>query len=103
MSTTKTAKHTPGPWKNDGPTRQGGVRIVAPYKPTCTYMVAEVLPDCPDDATRDANARLIAAAPDLLAALEKVLAAYEAAREPGHGTILIDEARDAIAKARGGA
>jgi hypothetical protein len=68
------SKHTPGPWSIDGPTRMGGARIVAPYKPQCTYMVAEVLPDCPDDAARDANARLIAAAPDLLAACKAAVA-----------------------------
>lgn len=89
------SKHTPGPWH---------------FAPSLddTYVVCEsddngastvALVYAADAAKPDA--RLIAAAPDLLAALEKVLAAYEAAREPGHGTILIDEARAALAKARG--
>jgi len=73
VSPTSEARHTPGPWTIDGHSRQGETRIVAPFKPTCTYQVALVSPDVPDDATRDANARLIAAAPDLLAAAEAAL------------------------------
>lgn len=94
MQATKnqTAKHTPGPWS----TEYDGSLVM------CGQVVTG--PIGPEGAGRDerrANGRLAAAAPDLLAALERVLAAYEAAREPGHGIILIDEARAAIAKARG--
>lgn len=71
------AKHAKGPWTIDGHSRAGETRIVAPYKPTCTYQVALVSPDCPDDAARDANARLIAAAPALLAACEAALGVIE--------------------------
>ena len=48
-----------------------------------------------DDPSREANARLIAAAPDLLAALEGVL------RVADRATVEFDAARAAIAKARG--
>lgn len=49
----------------------------------------------------DANARLIAAAPDLLAALEDLCAAYEACNGKDHPAY--KQARAAIAKAEGGA
>ena len=57
------------------------------------------------DASRDANARLIAAAPDLLEALRNLLAEYnqhipEDATCP-HILLAADAARAAIAKATG--
>ena len=100
-------KHTPGPWSIDGPNRFGCPRITAPYKPTCTYLIAEASPDCPDDATMQANARLIAAAPDLLAACEALLRFAESVR-PGGGVLagehdMLRDARAAISKAGGAA
>ena len=53
---------TPGPWWHDG-------LVVS----ALTGRVADCDQDGPEDQ-RDANARLIAAAPDLLAALEQLLA-----------------------------
>ena len=97
MTTTQTAKHTPGPWKQNGNTVWEDGTKDRGHIAVCRLRVGTHVPEFQNEA----NARLIAAAPDLLAVLEKVLAAYEAAREPGHGTILIAEARAAIAKARG--
>lgn len=55
-----------------------------------------------EDAERafpyEANARLIAAAPELLEALRDLLNDYDGGIEPGEST-LIDKARAAIAKA----
>ena len=94
-------QHTPGPWKLDGAANTGDLDIVAP-----TGRVAMV--DCEFSVeTEDvltANARLIAAAPDLLAALielsDYVFDEYTASH------LLCEraaEARAVIAKATGGA
>ncbi len=52
-------------------------------------------------ALREANKALIAAAPDLLAALEKVIAWLDAGCDPSR--VSLENARAAIAKAKGGA
>lgn len=82
--------HTPGPWVIDGDqiiTAEAGI-------PICVlHMEDEVEWGGPDlIAEVEANARLIAAAPDLLAALKR-LAAMLVTRED------IEEAREVIAKA----
>jgi hypothetical protein len=61
----KTAKHTPGPWTASEKDNRGWRSI---RSPRLAVPVAEVLGNglCEDEA----NARLIAAAPDLLAALK---------------------------------
>ena len=67
-------QHTPGPWKLDGTANTGDLDIVAP-----TGRIAML--DCEfSEETEDvltANAHLIAAAPDLLAALREIVAAVE--------------------------
>lgn len=83
-------EHTPGPWtlqlsRTEGYVMQGKFCIAA-------------LGDCA--APRDANARLIAAAPELLDALQAMVDHYG----PDHSTLQStpwDRARAAIAKARG--
>jgi len=86
------AQHTPGPWSFTVSAESGGNpsawNIIAP----CGGVVAET-----GSGTDDANARLIAAAPELLAALQNILAANPDLAE------VADEARAAIAKATGGA
>jgi hypothetical protein len=59
--------HTPGPWK----VQEGGKYVEAV---TCTVARIYHLPDLMDDADAEsqANARLIAAAPALLEALERI-------------------------------
>lgn len=90
--------HTPGPWRycpqNGSPTT--GMHMIAGSKPG---YLAEVR-DCGSGIVQ-ANARLIAAAPELLEALETL--ADEEWRDDDDN-ILIDartKARSAIAKARG--
>lgn len=107
------AKHAPGPWKATGyDVRQAGGRYIAYTGPHHTapadYPVACMRED-------EANARLIAAAPDLLAAckeaLEVIKVDYFRACEVVCGesaaeqiTKRIDEQlTSAIAKAEGGA
>jgi hypothetical protein len=89
--------HTPAPWQlqtvstcNDNPCRweiigSGGV-------------IAET-----NDNTSDANARLIAAAPDLLSALEFLLADYIAinGEKLTGSSVPADKAREALRKAKG--
>jgi hypothetical protein len=85
--------HTPGPWisLSDG-------RIYAPGE-----IVADTTFGCLSRGTTDANARLIAAAPDLLAALQRCLAFMEriAVEDCIADTIGENQARAAIRKAKG--
>ena len=88
-------KHTPGPWAFDydnSDDRSGGQWYVSgPARVWFPYSASE-------DDTRKAlaNARLIAAAPDLLEALEWII------RNPcAHIENVRAVSRDAIAKARG--
>lgn len=103
MKPTETAaKHTPGPWKA---TETGGIFSPEPH----SSHVASVN-QYPNGAESDANARLIAAAPELLAALKSCADFMQAwANNPKHVTQnrinAFNEqakfARDAIAKAKG--
>ena len=84
-------KHTRGPWRSHGAGGEihGNSRIVATMT-WCSGMGDE----------DEANARLVAAAPDMLAALESVLDWYDV----GDGFVpgsCFEQAAHAIAKARG--
>lgn len=85
------AQHTPGPWH--AMPFKGGETIYA----ADSHRVAECLASGKHGEAAEANARLIAAAPELLAALQNILAANPDLAE------VADEARAAIAKATGGA
>jgi hypothetical protein len=103
------SKHTPGPWHTSGRLGSGfdtkvqihhkSEHIDGGYFATvhATNKTAEAL------AAMDANARLIAAAPDLLAAAERLLSAFESFDRITNPAILDDmkAGREAIAKARG--
>jgi len=108
--TTKTATHTPGPWSVDGPIPSNPeIRInYAPMSQVATIVnPGEHLTDIEQDEAL-ANARLIAAAPEMLEALEQIA--------EGRGTFSLDHhqhakntieemkalAVAAIQKARGG-
>jgi len=93
----KLASHTPGPWE------------ISPFgsvwAPSTKHdIVASMDRSKADDATLNANARLIAAAPDLLVALNAILAATDDS-ENGQsihiGPITLATARAAISKATG--
>lgn len=102
IQTTPTS-HTPGPW---GVIDNGGdVRPEAIYAPKAGgYIVATTWAIVPEPQ-RKANAHLIAAAPELLASLEKLAGhvAHYAAMPHAHSEADKDfaEARRAIAKAKG--
>jgi hypothetical protein len=97
------AKHTPGPWhvkqlmsyvdqfEIRGP-RDSGVMVARTIE---WGSAAE------GDDPSEANARLIAAAPELLEALQEMVDEINSGDEPGHGSPWHDKARAAIAKATG--
>jgi len=91
-----TAKHTPGPWHvvkhHDG-------RVAICHGPGSGFWVATISPYWPERV--QANARLIAAAPDLLAALQGFGRWLELQPEnyQTHFADLLTAARAAIAKA----
>ena len=90
------AQHTPGPWEAKEYTNSritGGYGVFA--RDSNIPIVEGAYGE--DIATADANTRLIAAAPDLLAALEAVL------DKPDDVTVYeaIERARAAIRKAKG--
>lgn len=88
-----TTKHTPGPWRVDvdGVIRaDNGDEVFASHGDTEGHYLAAT----PEDR------RLIAAAPDLLAACERLLDAVE---RRDHKAKAVDAARAAIARAKGGA
>lgn len=74
-------KHTPGPWEMISGTDEHGcnsiVEILSPYEPDAQFQVA--LTNGPWDMDGNAseeciaNARLIAAAPDMLAIIKEIL------------------------------
>jgi 2-oxo-4-hydroxy-4-carboxy--5-ureidoimidazoline (OHCU) decarboxylase len=105
------SKHTPGPWKaqpREFPEGQwfleGQWEVVSTRK--AERLIAEAAPHIDSDS-EEANARLIAAAPELLEALisaTRCLAWH--VEEQGRGVamdgVTLERARAAIAKARGG-
>ena len=88
------ARHTPGPWfVSDRPHSYG--REVSAGSPGGQVIAGGNGAPWPDLFEQQANAKLIAAAPDLLAALQGVL------RVADRKTDEFDAARAAIAKATG--
>jgi len=108
-------KHTPGPWEHvpklSGRENHRGffVRAEKPAKDG-KWALAEVQPGDEDGIIGAANARLIAAAPELLASAQAMLSRYKDAHDSGDwgSWDLEDDAeyvalRAAIAKATGAA
>jgi hypothetical protein len=107
---TQEQTHTPGPWMlGENTPSELDQPIYANGTEGCVGICVVDLDEA-DEA--DANARLIAAAPDLLAACKKIVAThdirdehaneYEAGYTEGLG-VASKIARDAIARAEGGA
>lgn len=99
--------HTPGPW---GVIDNGGdVRPEAIYAPEAGGYIVATTWAIVREPQRKANARLIAAAPELLAALEKCEAWLSRIREEDENLVIdhsedgfgLIDARAAIQKARG--
>jgi len=104
---TDQTKHTPGPWEYS--TRftakaTGPLQMIGP-DPECRHLAD--IPRNGDQGRQEADARLIAAAPEMFAALVELVAEWDAERaeldSPQTGFILdtpgIEMARAAVAKA----
>jgi hypothetical protein len=98
-------KHTPGPWQIRDTRSQAGhslkiIERAVPAKDGINTLIAfALLPDrCPSAFAWQANANLIAAAPELLEALEEFV---ECGPNAGHNQDLVVQVKKAIAKARG--
>lgn len=107
----ETAEYTPGPWKVERRSNYPNPDMIALLEESPDRALRVVTVDGTHDAAarREANARLIAAAPDLLAAAEAVSDAVGDATESGWDPHLVQDVmnavgrhlRPAIAKARG--
>ena len=92
------AEHTPGPWRSD-----------SPYVSVAAGEHRKIVADCDQSFSDDeceANTRLIAAAPELLAALGETVSRFErcivhAGSDPEFAREAVKAARAVIAKARG--
>lgn len=106
--TTDLVSHTPGPWSVEKPL-EFELSIVEADKPTHEWKFIANVPIAPEfefpQATAEANARLIAAAPDLLAALkamdESLCNGFDTQAARHAGRMALIAARAAIAKAEG--
>ena len=95
------AKHTPGPWAFSRSDNFGDARFYvaqqdgAPYTPNYSDVATLIAETVSGErvSIQEANARLIAAAPELLEALQEMV---EIAESQGH---IVKRARAAIAKA----
>ena len=88
-------KHTPGPWNWHGPYMTGAFKVTALAEDDAILCQVYITGE---NAVHDAP--LIAAAPDLLAALEAVLTIGGIDQSPGtNGRVVLYQARAAIAKA----
>lgn len=94
------AQYTPGPWTTDGSARGGDLDIIAPSG-RVALIDCESRRDFQSEAVLESSARLIAAAPELLAALEACLHRLDAHDDQSAPECLA--ARAAIAKATGAA
>jgi hypothetical protein len=96
--------HTPGPWTVDYTDYNlricAGDLLIAELNGSTEHIEVRRL----DEETTESNAWLIAAAPDLLAALERILARVETLNlftERGEEAKVVEQARAAIGKATG--
>lgn len=109
-----TTQHTPGPWDYVASTRHHGPYITSEFGTTIADFYTMTKPDCPSTANggpskpvhfmaemADANARLAAAAPDLLEAAKSLLDCIPYNKISASKLEKIESARAAIAKAEG--
>lgn len=102
------AQHTPGPWASDGLEVWGthAMRINLTSGGTPRIAVCDAHTDAEREFPAEANARLIAAAPELLEVLKTIVRAADGRTIPGNlildeNSPLMEAARDAITKVLG--
>ncbi len=98
------AKHTPGPW--EAVIQPGCHAVIASLSggPKAVAIIGNNTPDDGNEPMRFANARLIAGAPDLLAALQRIVAVLDkqvASPHLAERASPLAQAKAAIAKATG--
>lgn len=94
------AKHTPGPWTTDDIDQSDFYRyVIGENKIVCRVRLKGFMGNKLEHA--EANARLIAAAPDLLDSLSEIFDYAGGADSALHDEYVMDRARAAIAKAEG--
>lgn len=87
------SKHTPGPWTFDLENRD----VVRTETGCNSILIAQLY----KDSRTEANARLIAASPELLELLEKILT--DKLKQPnGYAATFVQEIRVLVNKAKGG-
>lgn len=102
-----TTKHTPGPWYVGSGTYEGrNIYSVASVTDDEGFTYQPIVASAEDDGIKcwDANARLIAAAPDLLEALQVMVRDYTASHADGGSLEMqpaILQASQAIARSTG--
>jgi hypothetical protein len=96
-------KHTPGPWKSVHDPHYPGMMVVEGPEMPITIITSAIGVDFKSYVRRVANAHLIAAAPDLLAALEACESAMQSCMADfnQYDQAAYDAARAAIARAKG--
>lgn len=92
------SKHSDGPWRSITEDESGNYEIVCDSRPYVCTVWGGALPK-----VTKANARLIAAAPELLSVVEMVVEAYDPIDSPPESAFgqIVNAARAAIAKAAG--
>jgi hypothetical protein len=93
------AKHTPGPWFAVGYQVEIESETVADICTTNAHLFGQ--PGLHDDARAMANARLIAAAPDMLKMLEVACDCLEASNFEGEDDEVLAAIASVIARAKG--
>ena len=94
-------QHTPGPWKLHHPTPHD-FRILAPSGEAPTTIARLAVAQAGTSRRVNANARLIAAAPELLEACRGIMYAFDGEHiDAGEWHAEIDELRAAIAATTG--
>ena len=98
------AKHTPGPW--EAVIQPGCHAVIASLSggPKAVAIIGNNTPDDGNEPMRFANARLIAGAPDLLAALQRIVAVLDkqvASPHLAERASPLAQAKAAIAKVTG--
>lgn len=97
------SKHTPGPWlvEQGERTDADNIDVISPDGRDDPWTVAVAIGSCGPGGCTIANARLIAAAPDLLEALTSIADQLERVGDSRKDAPFIEAARAAIAKAEG--
>lgn len=98
-------KHTPGPWmlaeKVEGKHTTTNMRRIRSEREGMEHGAVCEVYGIADGSEAHANARLIAAAPGLLAALD-MMERHFSRYDDTHNNLVLEQARAAIAKATGG-